>query len=130
MAAQGVSRKIAIGADHGGYAMKQELIEFLKTLSIECDDCGTHNAEKCDYPDVAKAVCAKVLSGAVERGIVVCGTGIGISIACNKVEGIRCALAHDHYTAKMAREHNDANVLSLGGRTTGIEIAKVSGQGY
>ena len=73
--------------------------------------------------DIAKLLCAEVLAARAELGIVVCGTGIGISIACNKIEGIRCALAHDHYTARMAREHNDANVLSLGGRTTGIEVA-------
>ena len=76
------------------------------------------------YPDVAKIVCNQVLSKQADFGIVVCGTGIGISIACNKVEGIRCALCHDHYTAKMAREHNNANVLALGGRTTGEEVAK------
>ena len=84
---------------------------------------GTHTADRVDYPDNAKALCAEVLAGRAELGIIVCGTGIGVSIACNKIEGIRCAQCHDHYTARMARKHNDANVMSLGGRTTGPEVA-------
>eukprot|EP00455_Lapot_gusevi_P012570 TRINITY_DN159_c0_g1_i1.p2 TRINITY_DN159_c0_g1~~TRINITY_DN159_c0_g1_i1.p2 ORF type:complete len:157 (+),score=65.84 TRINITY_DN159_c0_g1_i1:78-548(+) len=118
------ARKIVIGADHGGYALKEELKEFMRTQNVEVIDVGTFNCEKVDYPDVAASVCEKVLSNEAEKGIVVCGTGIGISIAANKIEGIRCALCHDHYTALMARQHNDANVISIGGRTTGPEVAK------
>eukprot|EP01126_Amoeba_proteus_P040751 TRINITY_DN4364_c0_g1_i11.p1 TRINITY_DN4364_c0_g1~~TRINITY_DN4364_c0_g1_i11.p1 ORF type:complete len:110 (-),score=17.60 TRINITY_DN4364_c0_g1_i11:313-642(-) len=79
---------------------------------------------KCDYPDVAKTLCSRIANGEFERGILLCGTGIGISISANKIPGIRCALCHDHYTAMMSRQHNDANVLALGGRTTGEEVAK------
>ena len=132
---------ILIGRDHGGYEMKEKLKLHLKSRNVDFEDVGTYNTDSCDYPDIAQTLCNKLISTnnnnnnnseennskkarMVEtRGILVCGTGIGISIAANKVEGIRCALCHDHYTATMSRKHNDANVLAIGGRTTGIEIA-------
>jgi len=117
-------KKIIIGADHGGYEMKQILGEHLKSLSYEVVDIGTHNSQKCDYPDIANSLCSRVTTGEFEKGILICGSGIGISIAANKVHGIRCALCHDHYTAKMSRQHNNANILALGGRVVGPEVAK------
>ena len=91
---------------------------------------GTHKAERCDYPDVAKTLANAVLKDSNSLGVLVCGTGIGISIAANKVDGIRCALCHDHYTASMAKKHNNANVLALGGRVLGVEVAKDIMQTY
>ena len=119
--------KITIGADHGGFSLKEEIVEYLKKKEeIEIEDVGTHEGptKRVDYPDIAMAVCARVAKGEAERGILICGTGIGISIAANKVEGIRCALCHDHFTAMLSRQHNDANVVAFGGRNTGPEVAK------
>lgn len=116
--------KVFFGADHGGYGLKQTLIGFVKEMGYETTDLGTHKAERCDYPDVASALCRAVLAHKNAVGVLVCGTGIGMSIAANKVDGIRCALCHDHYTAKMAREHNNANVLAMGERVIGVEVAK------
>uniref|UniRef100_A0A6B2LQ02 Ribose 5-phosphate isomerase B n=1 Tax=Arcella intermedia TaxID=1963864 RepID=A0A6B2LQ02_9EUKA len=104
--------------------MKNSVKSYLETQKYVVEDVGTYNIQSCDYPDIAAKVCQKVLSGECEKGIVLCGTGIGISIAANKIKGIRCALCHDHYTACMAVQHNNANVLAMGGRTTGIEVAK------
>ena len=104
----------AIGSDHGGYALKQEIMKHLTERGIEYRDYGTFSTDSCDYPDYGEAVGRAVASGECERGIVVCGTGIGISIAANKVHGVRCALCGDCFSAQMAREHNDANVLALG----------------
>jgi ribose 5-phosphate isomerase B len=120
---------VLIGSDHGGYEMKEQLKNYLKSCEIDFEDVGTYSTDSCDYPDIAHTLCNKLVSNnngddKTRRGILVCGTGIGISIAANKVPGIRCALCHDHYTVSMSRKHNDANVLALGGRTTGIEIAK------
>ena len=123
-------RSIAIGCDHGAFALKNELVTFLGTLStteghsVEIHDVGQHDASPADYPDKAKEVCDLVLKGTAEVGIVMCGTGIGISIAANKIPGIRCALCHDHYTGMLCRQHNDANVLSMGARVLGPEVAK------
>ena len=103
----------AIGSDHGGYALKQEIMKHLSERGIAYRDYGTYSEESCDYPDY----------GECERGIVVCGTGIGISIAANKVRGVRCALCGDCFSAQMAREHNDANVLALGARVLGAGLA-------
>ncbi|MBE7026869.1 MAG: ribose 5-phosphate isomerase B [Ruminococcaceae bacterium] len=114
---------IAIGSDHGGFELKAKIIEFLKEKNVEVKDYGCYNTDSIDYPDVAKDVCQAVVKNECERGILVCGTGIGISIAANKVRGIRAALCHSSFDAKMCRMHNDANVLCLGGRTTGPEIA-------
>ena len=113
----------AIGSDHGGYALKQEIMKHLTERGIEYRDYGTFSTDSCDYPDYGEAVGRAVASGECERGIVVCGTGIGISIAANKVPGVRCALCGDCFSAQMAREHNDANVLALGARVLGPGLA-------
>ena len=114
---------IALGCDHGGYALKQEIMKHLTERGIEYRDYGTFSTDSCDYPDYGEAVGRAVASGECERGIVVCGTGIGISIAANKVHGVRCALCGDCFSAQMAREHNDANVLALGARVLGPGLA-------
>lgn len=113
--------KITIGSDHGAVQLKEEIKMVLKEYGdIEVTDVGTFGTESVDYPDVAEKICADVVSGKSDRGIALCGTGIGISIACNKVPGIRCALCSDVYSAKMSRQHNNANVLAMGGRVTGF----------
>ena len=113
--------KITIGSDHGAVLLKEEVKLVLKEFGdIEVKDVGTFGTDSVDYPDIAEKVCADVTSGAADRGIVLCGTGIGISIAANKIKGIRCALCNDVYSAKMSRHHNDANVLAMGGRVMGF----------
>ena len=109
---------IYVGCDHGGYEMKLAIMDFLKENGYEYADMGC-GGEPVDYPDIAKAVCAEVVKSPENRGILVCGTGIGISIAANKIKGIRAALAYDYYAAKYTRLHNDANVICFGGRTMG-----------
>ena len=109
--------KIALGSDHGGYSLKQALIPFLQERDIQVADTGTNNGDdSVDYPDFAERVALLVSHGEVDAGILVCGTGIGISIAANKIPGIRAALVTDVFMARMAREHNNANILVLGGR--------------
>ncbi|KAJ3359051.1 hypothetical protein GGF32_009663 [Allomyces javanicus] len=124
-------RAIVIGSDHAGFALKEELRAFLASrfADIPVEDVGCYSPERVDYPTYGQLVASKVSKDATELvpstlGIVVCGSGIGISIAANKVEGVRCALAHDHYSGKMSRMHNNANVLALGGRITGVDVAK------
>ena len=112
--------KITIGCDHGALALKEEVKKVLAELNVEVNDVGTYTEESVDYPDIAEKVCAEVVAGKADRGIVLCGTGIGISIAANKIKGIRCALCNDYYSALMCRQHNDANVLAMGGRVTGF----------
>lgn len=107
--------KIAIGSDHAGVEQKSEIIKLLKEMGIEPFDCGCFSADSVDYPDVAEAVAAQVLKTGTP-GIILCGTGIGISIAANKIPGIRAALCSDPYSAEMSRRHNDANILALGAR--------------
>lgn len=114
--------KLAIGSDHGGYELKCEICRLLREKKIEVVDCGTYSAEPIDYPDLVMPVCGLV-SDDCELGILLCGTGIGMSIAANKVKGIRAALCHSVYDAQMAREHNDANVLCIGARTTPEDVA-------
>jgi ribose 5-phosphate isomerase B len=114
---------LAIGSDHGGFELKNHVIEHLKSKGIEYKDYGTYTEESSDYPDVAKKVADAINSGECERGILICGTGIGISMAANKVDGIRAALCSDVFSAKMARQHNNANIICLGGRVTGRELA-------
>lgn len=114
---------IALGSDHGGFALKQEIIKYLEENRIEYRDFGSYSENSCDYPEYAKKVANAVVSGGFERGILICGTGIGVSIAANKVKGIRCALCHDCFSAKATREHNDANVLAMGGRIVGPGLA-------
>lgn len=113
--------KIAIGSDHGAVELKEEVKLVLKEFpNIKVVDIGTFSHDPVDYPDIAEEVAKKVTSGECERGVVLCGTGIGISIAANKIKGIRCALCSDVFSAKMARLHNDANMLAMGGRTMGV----------
>ena len=112
--------KITIGSDHGAVELKDAIKKVLAELDIEVNDVGTFGNDAVDYPDIAEKVCAEVLNGNSDKGIVLCGTGIGISIAANKIHGIRCALCNDVYSAKMSREHNDANVLAMGGRVMGF----------
>lgn len=115
---------VAVAADHGGYDLKTALLPALRALGLDVLDLGTHSAESVDYPDFADAVARALAEGTAQRGLLVCGTGIGISMAANRHRHVRCALAHDVTTAKLARLHNDANVLALGGRVMGAEVAK------
>ncbi len=115
---------IAIASDHGGFAMKNQIVEHLRARGVEIEDLGCHTEERVDYPVYAETLGRAVAAGTYERGILVCGTGIGMSIAANKIPGVRAALCADCYSAEMARQHNDANVLCLGGRTLGSELAK------
>jgi ribose 5-phosphate isomerase B len=121
--------KIAIGSDHGGFELKEAIKEFLESERLEYRDFGTYDTGSVDYPDFAREVASAVASGKFDRGVLCCGTGIGISIAANKVPGIRAALCSDCYSAKMSRMHNDANILCMGGRVVGkglgLEITKV-----
>ncbi len=114
---------LAIGSDHGGFALKQEVMEHLREKGVEYKDFGTYTEESCDYPEFGEAVARAVASGECERGIAICGTGIGISIAANKVRGVRAAVCGDCYSAEMTRRHNDANVLCMGGRVVGDGLA-------
>ncbi len=116
--------KIALGSDHGGYALKQELAEHLRSLGHEVEDFGCHSTESCDYPEFGEAAARAVASGECDRGIVICTTGIGISIAANKVAGIRCAHCADTVEAELTRRHNDANMLAIGAGFTGPLLAK------
>lgn len=115
---------IAIGCDHAAYTFKEEIKAYLISLGHEVEDCGTYSAERADYPDFGIAVGEAVASGRCQRGVVICGSGIGISIACNKVKGIRCALCSEPLSAKLSRNHNDANCLAMGARLIGIEMGK------
>ncbi len=114
---------VALGADHAGFQLKEALKGWLIGQGCQVLDVGTHSAEAVDYPDYAVQVGQAVADGKVQRGVLVCGTGIGMAIAANKVDGVRAALCADLYTARMSREHNDANVLCLGGRLIGADMA-------
>lgn len=115
--------KIAIGCDHGGYDLKNLIVKKLGDDGVEVVDMGTYSEESVDYPDFSNKVCQCVLSGECERGILICGTGIGMSIAANRYREIRAALCHEAFTARMSREHNNANILCLGARVIGTEVA-------
>ena len=115
--------KIAVGSDHGGFELKELIIQALQKMGQEVESVGCHSLDSVDYPDFADKVCRQVQNGNCERGILVCGTGIGMSIAANRHRDIRAALCHEAFTARMSREHNNANVLCLGGRVIGPEIA-------
>ena len=117
--------KIALASDHGGYELKKKIIGFLVESKIEFEDFGSYTKESVDYPDYAFLVGSKVANKEFDRGILICGTGVGISIAANKVKGVRCALVHDVFTAKATRQHNDSNILAMGGRIIGDELAKL-----
>lgn len=114
---------IALGSDHGGWALKQEVMKHLDVRGLEYKDYGTYSEDSCDYPVYGKAVAHAVAGGECEKGIIICGTGIGISITANKVKGIRAALCGDCFSAEMARLHNDANILAMGARVVGPGLA-------
>lgn len=121
--------KIVLGADHGGFNYKNKIKEYLSSIGVEVVDAGTFSADSCDYPEIAQKVGNLVVSGEVEKGILVCGTGIGMSIAANKIKGIRAALCSDTFSARLTRQHNNSNVLCLGERVTGeglmLDIVKI-----
>ncbi len=110
-----MSLRVSIGSDHRGIAQRQVVAETLRSSGIEVLDLGTHTTESCDYPDIAAAVARQVSEGQADRGVLICGTGIGVSIAANKINGIRAAVCHDSRTARLSRQHNDANILCLPG---------------
>jgi len=116
--------KVAIGSDHAGVELKKEIISILNEMKIECVDFGTNSLQSVDYPDFGDKVSREVSTGKVDRGILICGTGIGMSIVANKFPNIRASLCNDLFTAKMSRLHNDANVLVIGGRIVGKDLAK------
>ena len=116
--------KVAIGADHAGFELKASLSAVLKELGFDLLDLGTHGLDSVDYPDFANAVADALTGGAAQRGLLICGSGIGMSIAANRHGGVRAALCHDEETARLAREHNDANVLVLGSRLVGKDVAE------
>ncbi|XMB67569.1 ribose 5-phosphate isomerase B [Mycoplasmatota bacterium zrk1] len=121
--------RIVIGCDHGGYVLKKKIITYLEENNITFEDVGSYSEESVDYPEYARKVAKKVTSGKFDRGILLCGTGIGISIAANKVKGARCALVHDVESASLTRQHNDSNILAMGGRIVdhnlALEIVKI-----
>ncbi len=116
-------KKIAIGCDHAGFAIKGAVIDHIKNRGFEPVDVGTYSTDSCHYPTYASAVCEKILGGECELGILICGTGIGMSIAANKHKGIRAACCSDTFSARLTREHNDANVLCFGERVVGVGLA-------
>lgn len=116
---------LAIGSDHGGFHLKEEIKKMLDEEKIAYRDFGTYDTESVDYPDIAGAVAQAVADKTCERGILICGTGIGVSIAANKVKGVRAALCHDVFSALMSREHNDANILAMGERVIGPGLARM-----
>jgi RpiB/LacA/LacB family sugar-phosphate isomerase len=115
--------RIVMGADHAGFALKQLLVEFVARLGHEVEDVGTYSESPVDYPDIAVAVASAITAGRADRGILLCGSGVGASVAANKVPGIRAGLCHDTYSAHQGVEHDDANVLVLGSRIIGTELA-------
>ena len=117
-------KKIAIGSDHAGFSLKKTIIDYLTDKGIQVDDCGTYSEESTDYPDYAAKVAKTVASDDSYAGILICGTGIGISIAANRFKGVRAALCHDSFTATMSRRHNNANILAMGAKVVSWEIAK------
>ena len=119
-----MAEKIPIGSDHAGYELKEQVVQYIRELGYEVEDLGTHSSDSVDYPDFAGKVAGLVSRGERRRGILVCGTGIGMSITANKYAGVRAALATSEELARLSRAHNDANVLTLGGRTTDPELAR------
>lgn len=114
--------KIAIGSDHGGFQLKEAIKTYLEEKGHEVNDFGAYSTESVDYPEIGEKVAISVKEAENERGIIICGTGLGISISANKIPGIRAALVSDTFTAKMSRAHNDANILALGGRVLGVDL--------
>lgn len=116
--------KVAIASDHGGINIRKEIMQLMEELNVEYVDLGCKCSDSVDYPDYAIPVAEKVAGGEVDKGILICGTGIGMSIAANKVKGVRCALVHDTFSARATREHNDTNVLAMGERVIGLGLAR------
>jgi len=116
--------KISIGADHAGFPLKQEIVSYLRDAGHEVIDLGTNSTDPVDYPDYAEAVGKSILEGTVQRGILICGSGVGASVAANKMPGIRAGLCHDSYSAHQGVEHDNMNVLVLGSRVIGVALAK------
>lgn len=114
---------LAIGCDHGGVSLKKEIIKYLEANNIAYKDFGTYTEESCDYPDIAVKVCDAINSKECDKGVLICGTGIGISMAANKIHGIRAALCHDYFSAKYTRLHNDSNIIAFGARVIGPGLA-------
>ena len=121
---RGSALKIAISSDHGGNNLRQEIIQLLEELGLSYEDFGPKSNDSVDFPDFAMPVAEGVVSGDFDRGILICGTGIGMSIAANKVKGIRCALVHDVFSAKATRNHNDSNIIAMGERVIGPGLAR------
>ena len=115
--------KIGIASDHGGYKLKEDLKKTLVEMAVDFDDCGVHDETSVDYPQIARKLCQEILEGKYDKGILLCGTGIGVSIVANRIKGIRAAACSDVFSAVMSREHNDANVLCMGGRVVGPGLA-------
>jgi RpiB/LacA/LacB family sugar-phosphate isomerase len=116
--------RVAIGSDHAGYELKEQLEAYLKDLGHQVSDLGTHSTDPVDYPDYAEAVAKQVVKGAADRGLLICGSGVGASVAANKVPGIRAGICHDTYSAHQGVEHDDMNIVVVGARIIGIELAK------
>jgi RpiB/LacA/LacB family sugar-phosphate isomerase len=116
--------RVAMGADHAGFALKNDLLTYLKSLQHEVVDLGTNNDDPVDYPDYAQAVGRSIVEGRADRGLLVCGSGVGASVAANKIAGIRAGLCHDTYSARQGVEHDDMNVLVVGARVIGVELAR------
>ncbi len=119
-----VGGKVALASDHAGFGLKEIIREHLSGRGVTPLDLGTDSVQSVDYPDYARKVCEAVLSGSSDKGILICGTGLGMSMMANRYKGIRGALCHDHFTARAARSHNDSNVLILGGRILGMDLAR------
>lgn len=117
--------KIGFGADHAGFALKEELKKYLEEKGHECIDYGTYSEQRVDYPDYGKKVAHALVEGEVEKGVLVCGSGIGISISANKIKGIRCCVCSEPYSARMSVRHNNANIIAMGGRIVGTDLAKM-----
>jgi ribose 5-phosphate isomerase B len=117
--------RIAIGSDHVGFELKPVIVDYLKELGHEVEDFGTYSNDRVDYPDYSEKVAEAILSQGFDKGILICGTGVGISIAANKIPGIRAVVCSEPYSAKLSREHNDTNILAFGSRVVGSELAKM-----
>ena len=122
---ENIKKRIIIGSDHAGFVMKENIKKYLSTLEdYDTFDIGCNSLDSVDFPDYAEKLCLDVLKNTTNKGIIFCGSGIGVSIACNKVPGIRCALVHDYYTAMMCRKHTDCNIIAIGGQVVGQQVAE------